>query len=375
MAIKRKSIDPNLISDLVAGSANQQVGGGSPKTDDPNFPVFRTPLEKDLIVYFPKNCTVTTVDGQEVYNPLVSHAHSIRKGAKQFLTYRCIAGLSGGAFDSIGYDGSCPFCDGMASCWDLYNAKMARKAQEMGIDLQNDTADQMKPYRQQFVQEMAIKKSEEYVTFPIVIISDTGTIPQGAVDESKLEPQFVCMKKDTFIKKIMDPLTKQPIPIAHPGGMFYKWCFTYDTKGKQANVRDAAKEAQYLPIVDATSAQMLSAFVAPCENRAKDFTPQKAAEVVVMDEFFDMEFLKSECDAALAETLRTLSVLNAAPAVGAPALPGGATAAIPGVGAGVQAALASFGGGAEATAQAAPAPAQAAPAQGGVPTGFAGFGA
>lgn len=358
MALK-KITDPALINEFVTGATNQVISSSTPKSDDPNFPVFRTPLEKDLIVYFPKVC-VSTVDGQEVYNPLVSHAHAVRKGAKQFLTYRCINGLMGGAYDSLHYDGSCPFCDGLASCWDLYNEKMNRKAAEMGIDLQNDTADTMKPYRQQFIQEMAIKKSEEYVTFPIVIISDTGTIPQ-TLDASKFEAQFVTMRKDTFEQKIMDPLTKQAVPIPHPGGLFFKWCFTYDTKGKPANVRDAARNAQYLPIVDAGGVNALQPFVANAEEAAKSFTNAQAASCVIMNQFYDKEDLVKEVDAILADTNRTLSVFRQSASVPtANALPTN-------VGSGVAGALASFGG-ASATADATPVnPAPVA--------GFAGFGA
>lgn len=360
MALK-KITDPALINEFVTGATNQVVSSSTPKSDDPNFPVFRTPLEKDLIVYFPKVC-VTTVDGQEVYNPLVSHAHAVRKGAKQFLTYRCISGLSGGAYENLHYDGTCPFCDGLATCWDLYNEKMARKAAEMGIDLQNDTADTMKPYRQQFIQEMAIKKSEEYVTFPIVIISDTGTIPQS-LDAAKCEAQFVTMRKDTFEQKIMDPLTKQAVPIAHPGGLFFKWCFTYDTKGKPANVRDAAKNAQYLPIVDAGGVNALSPFVPNAEAAAQKFTNAQAASCVIMNQFYDKEDLVKEVDAILADTNRTLSVLKQ----GAPAV--APVNALPNVGSGVAGALAAFGGGTPVAEASATAP-TGAPA-----TGFAGFGA
>ena len=347
MAI-RKSIDPTLIGTLIEGTTNQVVSGGTPKSEDPNFPVFKTPLDKDLIVYFPKVC-VSVVDGQEVYNPLISHVHAVKKG-KQFLSYRCINGLSGGAYtEQLGYDGSCPFCDGMADCWDLYNLKMSRKAMELGIDVNNDPTDAMKPYRSQFVTEMAIKRADEYVTFPIVVISDTGTIPQDP-NNAKLETFFVEMRKDTFVQKIMDPLTKQAIPINSPGGMYFKWCFTYDTKGKQANVRDAAKNAQYLPIIDAQSNQVLSVFTQAAEEKAKEFTNIKAATVLVMNEFFDKDYLQSECDAVLADTKRTLAVLNAGiSGMGAPALPVSDNT----MGSGVANALASFG-----VAQQSQAPAQ-----------------
>lgn len=324
MAMK-KVVDPALIGACVAGAENQVISAGTPKSDDPNFPVFRTPLEKDLIVYFPKVC-VQNVDGKEVYNPLYSHAHSVRKGAKQYLTYRCISGLSGGAYESLGYDGSCPFCDGIATCWELYNEKMARKAAELGIDLNNDANDSMKPFRTDFLNEMVIKRAEEYVTFPIVIISDTGAIPQS-LEAATLEAQYVTMRRDTFEQKIMEPLTKQAVPIPHPGGMFFKWCYTYDTKGKQANVRDAAKNAQYLPIVDMGGVTALQPFVQAAEAKAAGFTNTQAAAVVIMNQFYEKADLEKEADLILADTNRTLSVLKGSAPTAAAALPAGGTTA------------------------------------------------
>ena len=329
----RKALDPSLISSLVEGATTQVVGGGSPKTDDPNFPVFRTPLNTDLIIYMPKT-PVVTVDGQEVYNPLTSHVHNVRKGAKMYLQYRCISTLAGGVYDELGYDGSCPFCDGMSACWDLYNKKIEMKAREQNIDPQNDPDDLMKPWRQQYVQDMAIKKADEFVTFPIVIISETGTIP-SKLEDAKMQAQFVMMRKDTFVEKIMDTLTKQAIPITNPAGYYFKWAFTYDTKGKQANVRDAARKAQYIPILDAGSTQMLAQFTAKAEEAAKEFTNVKAATVVLANQFYSMEFLKAEANSVLAETLKMLNILENTPV--------GAVPALPTAGSGVANALASFG--------------------------------
>lgn len=369
----RKVVDPALMKNLVSEAANQVVTSGSPKSDSPDFPVFRTPLDKDIIVYFPKNCTVTTVDGQEVYDPLVAHVHTAKKG-KQFLSYRCISNFSGGTFtDVYGYDGECPFCNAVATSWELYNAKMARKAQELGINLESDTTDQMKPYRQQFLEEMAIKRAEEYVTFPIVVISETGLIPE-TVDTADMKAYFVTMRKSSFVEKIIEPLTKQAIPIAHPGGMFFKWCYTYDTKGKPANLRDAGKNAKYLPVIDANSNNLLSSFIAPAEELAKNFTKENAASFIVMNEFYEKSEIVKECDAIMAETNRALAVLSGAP-VASPTV-----AQIPQMGAGVAGALASFGvqTPAEAPATAVPnnAPVTAVPhaPTATVPQQFAGFG-
>lgn len=393
MAMK-KTVSPELVAELMDGASAQVVSSSTPRSDDPNFPVWRTPLDKDVIVYFPK-VAVTQADGVETYNPLTAHIHSVKKGANGYANYRCISGLSGGKYESVlGYDGSCPFCDGVNLCWDLYNEKMRRKAAEMGIDLENDVADAMKPFRQQFVQEMAIKKCEEYVTFPIVVISETGFVPKDMSD-AVLAPYFVTMRKQSFEKNIIEVLTKQTTPIPHPGGLFFKWCYTYDTKGKPATPRDAAKNAQYLPILDNASTASLSVYIAPAEEKAKEFTNAKAAECIIMNEFYAMADIKAEADSILADTRRILDVMTSNKDTPV-ALPG-ATA----MGNGVSAALASFGVGAgvpaadpvataaatapagAATAQTAAATAfpagqanvapQAGVAQQGVPAAFAGF--
>lgn len=351
----RKALDPTLIASLVDGAATQVVGGGSPKTDDPNFPVFRTPLNTDLIIYMPRT-PVVNVDGQDVYNPLTSHVHNVRKGAKMYLQYRCVTSLSGGVYDELGYDGTCPFCDGMADCWDLYNKKIEMKAREQNIDPSNDPDDLMKPWRQQYVQDMAIKKADEFVTFPIVIISETGTVPRS-LEDAKMQAQFVMMRKETFVEKIMDVLTKQPVPITNPAGYYFKWAFTYDTKGKPANVRDAARKAQYIPILDVGSTQLLTQFTEKAEEVAKEFTNVKAATVVLANQFYSMEFLRSEAISVLTETRKMLQVLENTPVGATPAITANT---------GVANALASFGvantapAGAIAMSQSAPAPTPAA---------------
>lgn len=302
----RRVVDMSLLQGLVQGSQNQEVNKGTPRTTDPNFPVFTTPINQDIIVYFPMVNVVTTENGTDM-QVLKSHIHEARVG-KSFTSVRCISGLAGGVFDQLGYDGSCPACDAMQEVWELYRVKLNAEAKRLGIDPQNDPQDVLKPAREKILSEMDLKNAEEYVTFPVVIIPTAGKFQPAPDAMEKMQAVFVHWRRKRYNDAILSALDSLMVNPGHPGGMFWLWKFSYDTKGKQANARDSAKNAKYTPITDQSALALFEPFREAAEEKAKEFTLVKAAEVVVANQFLYKEDLEAEVNKIMARTRNMLEL-------------------------------------------------------------------
>lgn len=302
----KRKVDMSLISQLNAGAEGQEVKKGNRKTDDPNYPVFRTPVNEDILVYIPKTNLITTENGDDM--KLLSvflHDYKLGNGFGQL---RCISGLSGGVFEQLGYDGTCPACEGMSDAWDLYNRKLEAEAKKLGIDPQNDTGDVLKSARTKIISEMDMKGAEEYVTFPIVLIPMKGKMQPADDAMDNLKVQFVTWRKKRYDDNIGAALDTLMVNPGHPAGMFWLWKFSYNTQGKQANARDSAKNAKYTPINDSAALEILKKYADKCEDAAKDFTNDKATEVIVANQFMFKEDLDSQVDKIMSKTRSLLEI-------------------------------------------------------------------
>ena len=315
-----RKVDVSLLAQLNAGAEKQEVKkGGFSRTSDPRFPVFGTPINKDILVYIPNTNVIQTENGSEMKLMNV-HTHTYRDGNITGML-RCISGLEGGVYTEVlGYDGTCPACEAVKDCWALYNRKLDAEAKKLGIDPQNDTGDVLKSTRRKILDEMDMKGTEEYVTFPIVIIpTQEGKMVPANDALNNLQVQFVVWTKKRYEKNIigaLDSLMENP---GHPGGMFWVWKFSYDTGGKQANARDSAKNAKYMPITDGNFLNVLNPAKATLDKAAADFTNEKATEVIISNQFMYKEDLEDRVNKIMAKTRNLLS-LSETESLGAPAL-------------------------------------------------------
>ena len=297
-----RKVDINLLAQLNAGAEKQEVKkGGFSRTSDPKFPVFSTPINKDILVYIPNTNVIQTENGSEMKLMNV-HTHTYREGNITGML-RCISGLEGGVYTEVlGYDGTCPACEAVKDCWALYNRKIDAEAKKLGIDPQNDTGDVLKSTRRKILDEMDMKGTEEYVTFPIVIIpTQEGKMVPTNDAMNNLQVQFVVWTKKRYEKNIigaLDSLMENP---GHPGGMFWVWKFSYDTGGKQANARDSAKNAKYMPITDGSYLNVLNPAKAGLDKAAAQFTNEKAAEVIISNQYMYKEDLEDKVNKMLDE--------------------------------------------------------------------------
>lgn len=315
-----RKVDASLLAQLNKGAEGQEVQkGGFSRTTDPKFPVFATPVNKDILVYIPMTNVVQTENGTEM-RLLSAHTHTYREGNITGML-RCISGLEGGLFtDTLGYDGTCPACEAVKDCWALYNRKLDAEAKKLGIDPQNDTGDILKSARRKILDEMDMKSSEEYVTFPVVIIPTQEKSFKPTPDAlQNLSTQFVVWTKKRYEKNILGALDSLMNNPGHPGGMFWLWKFSYDTEGKQANARDSAKNAKYMPITDAEFLKFMTPAKGALEKAAAEFTNEKASEVIISNQFMYKEDLDEKVNKIMAKT-RNLLTLSETESLGTPAL-------------------------------------------------------
>lgn len=324
-----RKVDLSLLAQLNAGAENQEIKKGSSKTTDKNFPVFSTPVNEDILVYIPKTNLVATENGEDM-KLLNVFIHDYKQG-QGFGQLRCINGLSGGVYDMLGYDGTCPACEAMKDAWELYNRKLKAEATKLGIDPQNDPGEVLKSARTKILGEMDMKNPEEYVTFPVVIIPLKGKMQPADDALANLKVQFVTWRRKRYEDNILAALDTLMVNPGHPAGMFWVWKFSYNTEGKQANARDSAKNAKYTPITDSAALSILSKLTSACEDAAKDFTNEKATEVIVANQFMYKEDLDKEVDKIMSKT-RSLLEISDIGSVAQPQLTAGANP------------LASFGG-------------------------------
>ena len=147
---------------------------------------------------------------------------------------------------------------------------------------------------------MAITKPMKKYIVPIVVISDTGLIPQ-TVEADKIQAYFFPISESAYSKKLMKPLLDQYVPINNPAGMFFKLNYKYQVaNGGKPNARDAAREMTITPIIGAEN--VTSKFVEVCENLAKDFTPVQANTSVTEIAFSYAEDVIKEVDNLMVAT-------------------------------------------------------------------------
>lgn len=303
----RRVVDTSMLQGLVEGASTQEVQKGTPRSTDPNFPVFQTPVNEDIIVYIPRTNMRVDENGEDMLY-LSAFTHDGRIG-KQFVSLRCISGLAGNPmFDALGYDGTCPACEANQESWELYRVKLQAEARRLGIDPQTDTADTLKPIRENILKEMDLKNAEEYVTFPIVIIPTKGKFLPADDAMDKLQAVYVTWRKKRYQDTLLAALDSMMVNPGHPAGMFWFWKFSYDTQGKQANARDSARNAKYSPIIDAQAVAVFDKFRAKAEDKAKGFTLVKAAEVIVANQFMYKEDIEVEVNKIMARTRQMLDL-------------------------------------------------------------------
>ena len=330
MALKRpkpKQLSAEAVKNIMTASAEQTGSTKAPKTYDPNFPVFSIPVDKKVLVYIP-NYTQKMPDGSETLRMDKFAAHQCR-GRNTFATVRCTSGL---VDESLGLDGSCPFCDSMSEVWELYNKQYSEIARAKGYADTSDPAavEALKDVRRDLRDKMAIQSGAVFYTFPIVVIDceekdgeATTTPKKDAEGRISGKVYWYSIRESTYEDKWAKALETVTLDDdstpTNPAGLWAVLNYKV-AKNQEANAMNSAKA---LNVGFKTMPASYNDWATYFDNLAEEWTPAKAMETVVANVLRDGEEQAEACDEIMKGTRDKLAMyalgtrgVGAAPQIG-----------------------------------------------------------
>ena len=231
--------------------------------------------------------------------------------------YHSIRCLSNIVLEEEGYDGTCPLCDTLPECWDLYHKQYAETAKMKGIDPNNDPEDSLKAVRQDLTKNMVVKGGEVWYTFPIVIIDceDGKTEPKkDAKGQISGRPVWYSIREATYKDKWEGAF--EAMPTDCPAGEWFVLNFTYESKTGQ---HDKMNSARALKVIYKTMVEAFKPWGEYFDELTKEWTPQKATETVIANFFLDKSEVQEIADTAMQPVRDKLAMLSMVSAgIGAP---------------------------------------------------------
>lgn len=293
--LKAKQFSEEQLNALKTEATKQEERKGSPKSTDPvNYPVFEIPVNKRVLIYVP-NHVVLDENGVERLRMDTPILHSVQDGSR-FAYLRCVDGLS----EEAGYGNGCPVCDGVSTCWDFANMEIENICERSGLS-PDDASEQVKSIKSSSYSNRIIKDGMRYFTFPIVVFEtegDEGKKP--IVEDGKLKYKIMWyhISENSYTEKWESCLEGMEDEPTHPGGHLFTLNYTYQSKTGNHNRRDSARNLKVI-------AKKLGSFekiAKQLDAESEDWTPAKAMETVISNQYYDTEDLQNYVDQLLQPT-------------------------------------------------------------------------
>lgn len=316
--IMKRKVDASLISGMMDALKNQPAPNeGFSKTDDPNFPVWRGEVKKNFLIYVPMTPVRKTADGTMVADPLVTWQHAVHANGG-YSSARCFNGIVN---ETLGFDGVCPLCEAAKECGEEYFAKLAFEAKRLGIN-ENQIKDNpaLEGTKTKLNNERAVKRAEEFITFPIVMLSDDATVPLTQESTNNFKVFYFEIRRGTYEDKMLKAINSQVPPMTigcpeSPFGKIFAFNYNYDSKGQEPNIRDAVRNVQYAPVTSVEYYNSIAPLLQYAEQLAAGFTNEKAVEVLKASQIWYKEDYQKMTDNAMLTTRTFLASANSAGAV------------------------------------------------------------
>ena len=307
---------------ITQASAQQTGKSVRIKSYDADFPVFDVPINQKILVYIP-NHTIVGPDGSVGLRMDKFAAHPVIDG-RTYGDVRCTQGVIA---EDLGLNGSCPLCEGMQECWNLYNHEYADVAKSKGIDPKSPEAKEtLKSDRMDLINKMVIKQADVWYTFPIVVIDCEEkdgvltTIPKKDKDgRISGHPMWYSIRERTYAEKWQagfDSLdTEDGVVPENPAGLWAILNFTYTPKSGKHDKMGSAKALK----VTFKTMNGYTEWENYFDQLTEAWTPAKAMEVVVLDVIRDMDEMNQVADTLLKPVRDKLAMYSLS--AGAPATP------------------------------------------------------
>lgn len=343
-----KTLPKEEVEQIVKSGQELVAQTGIIKSYDESFPVFDIPAGNKVLVYVP-NHTVMTAEGVSSIRCDRFLAHPCRNG-KQFETVRC---SNGTVSPTLHLDGTCPLCNSVEKCWELYNAQYADMCRAKGIDASTeDGYKAAQPIRDELRSKFAVGKSEMWLTFPIVVIEceerdgiGTGIAKKDANGRINGKVYFYSIRESTYTDKWVKPLDSLSVDsvITHPAGTWATLNYQVtDNTGKVVQNPKARDAAKSLTVSYKQMPPEYNQWAEYFDKLTEEWTPEKAMEVLVANQLRSMEEMVEANDILMKKTNEMLALMSSAnankmlaPSKVAGAIEGGAQSA--------EEALSSFG--------------------------------
>ncbi len=294
MALKRptvKKLTAEEAENITKSYAGQTAEMQRVTSYDPNYPVFQVPISQKVLVYVP-NHQVIGPDGSVQLRKDAFNAHPVIDG-RTFGNVRCLNGMTS-EDPQLKWDGTCPLCDAINDCWELYNYEYADIARGRGIAIGTpEEQELLKNDRIELLRGFKVKQAERWFTFPIVVIDcvekdgQLTTQPKLTADGQIVgTPMWYTIRERTFVEKWeagYDSIDGET-PTS-PAGLWAVLNFTYQPKNGKPDRMGSARALK----VTYKTMQGYGEWEKYFDKITEDWTPEKAQEVVVLDVLRSME--------------------------------------------------------------------------------------
>ncbi|PGF05321.1 hypothetical protein [Bacillus toyonensis] len=306
----------------------QSISTSVPRVFDENFPIFRFEANNKHLVYVP-NFFETDEDGNKQLIREVAYVHSVTNG-RAFSQYRSTQGLKG--LEEYGISGNSPLMTATQECWELYNIKYKKVAEQLGVDPNDDKGEVLKPKRIELLNQRAIKDPDLKYYFPIVVfetekdaktglnsfewitheVEGVGKIPKYKI--------FWMEVSENSWKNIWAKLADSMDTGDCVAGKLLSLNYNFtDDPSKEKNLRrDSGKNLQIN--IRQIKPQDVE-FFGYLDKQAEEWTKQKARDTIIACALLTDEQQQEIVDEAMAETRLELNMLKNVQA----GLTGGAT--------------------------------------------------
>lgn len=288
--MKPLKIDASKLEELIPALDSQTPTTGTPRTTDPNFPIFSIRPGEMVLAYIPRHLTIGK-DGEETLNMDSPLLHSVEDG--RYSRYRCTHGI-----DLGDNNGLCPWCDGRQEGYHLANTLINREFKKRGWS-EDRKDEKATAVRREVYQTMPVDEARRHFTFPIVIIENLdphdirkARTPKVGEDGKVKYQTYWFTPSENQYAKVLDPLQNLSDIPDHPGGQFI--ILNYANTGKDANASENVKRREAgrnfsVSIIPNTDRDSWPALAAQLDKETVGWTQEKAIETVVANQFWPYE--------------------------------------------------------------------------------------
>lgn len=305
---------PEAMQKIEKATQNQSLRTTTPRTYDPNFPLFSFTTNDKHLVYIP-NFFTQDEDGNKELVTEKAYVHAIQKG-RQFMQLRSTHGLQG--LEEYGISGNSPLNEAVQACWELYNLKYKAHAQNQGIDPDDDKGEVLKPKRVELLGQRTVKDADLKIYFPIAVIetekdSKTGLntfkpVPDPTTGMPKYQLMWIEVSEtqwnDKWVK-VKDSLDDGESLAGQLLSLNYH--FSENLSAEKNARRDSGKA---LTINIRPVNEDWKAFFSVVDEKAVDWTPAKARETIIAASLLSDEQQQAIVDDAMQDTLMELNTIK-----------------------------------------------------------------